>query len=53
MGEQGITPPNGLSVLVIDDDDSLRRSLCLNLEVANYLPRAATNGIEALEILAN
>jgi two-component system response regulator AtoC len=53
MDEQAITPARGLAVLVIDDDDSLRRSLCLNLELANYSVRGATNGLEALEILAN
>jgi len=53
MDEQTATSPNGLSVLVIDDDDSLRKSLCLNLEVANYSVRGASDGVEALEILGN
>ncbi|MBX7136349.1 MAG: sigma-54 dependent transcriptional regulator [Oligoflexia bacterium] len=40
-----------LSVLVIDDDQAVRSSLCLNLEQAHYAPRGVESGVRALELL--
>ena len=36
------------TVLVIDDEDAVRESIALLLEIAGYLVLAASNGVEAL-----
>jgi len=41
------------SILVVDDDASVRKSLARVLTAENYLTLLARNGKEALEILAN
>jgi len=41
------------SVLVIEDDQGIRETLRLALEVEGYLVYTATNGKEALELLSN
>ena len=41
----------GLSVLVVDDEESLRSSLLLNLDAAGYLVRGASTGKEALSLI--
>jgi two-component system response regulator AtoC len=41
----------GLSVLVIDDDESLRDAIVINLELAGYSVRPMADGLTALEIL--
>ena len=41
------------SILVVDDDPSVRKSLARVLTAENYLTLLARNGKEALEILAN
>jgi two-component system response regulator AtoC len=43
----------GLSVLVVDDDRSLRSSLLLNLEAAGYLVQASATGAEALDLIGH
>lgn len=40
-----------LSVLVVDDDQSVISSLCLNLERSDYTTRAASSGAEAIKLL--
>jgi len=42
----------GLSVLVIDDDESVRDSIVVNLELAGYAVRPMSDGVSALELLA-
>ncbi|MCB0331988.1 MAG: sigma-54-dependent Fis family transcriptional regulator [Bdellovibrionales bacterium] len=42
-------PP--LSVLIVDDEESLRRSLALNLQVHGYTVTESSNGTQALEVL--
>lgn len=42
---------SGLSVLVIDDDESLRESIVANLEVAGYAVRPIGDGLSALALL--
>jgi len=44
-------PSPTLSVLVVDDDESLRLSIVTSLEVAGYPVQAAGSGTEALAIL--
>lgn len=46
---QGSAPR--LGVLVVDDDDGVRESLCWILEDAGYRVDSAANGCEALELL--
>lgn len=46
------TESSGLSVLVIDDDDSLRDSIVVNLELAGYTVQPMSDGVSALQVLA-
>mgnify|MGYP000562328154 CR=1 FL=1 len=39
------------TILVIDDEAGLRRSLCAYLEDLNYDTLTASNGLEGLEVL--
>lgn len=39
-------------IMVVDDDDEIRKVLCLVLEKAGYRARAAINGEEALTLAA-
>jgi CheY-like chemotaxis protein len=41
----------GPRILVVDDDDDIRKLVCLVLELEGYLGVPASNGIEALQIL--
>ena len=43
----------GALVLVVDDNDLVRRSLCAMLQVEGHVPLAAASGREALEIYAD
>lgn len=53
MNERGA--PSGdaavLSILVVDDDASVRESIVTTLEVAGYLVRATDDGLAALELI--
>jgi two-component system OmpR family response regulator len=40
-----------VNLLVVEDNESLRKLMCIHLERAGYKPYEAGNGIEALEIL--
>lgn len=40
-------------ILVVDDDDELRASICDELLAAGYVTRDTASGLEALEILEN
>lgn len=44
--------PEGLSILVVDDDSTLRSALMLNLGVAGYLVQGAGSGAEATRLLS-
>jgi CheY-like chemotaxis protein len=39
-------------VLVVDDDDNIRRLICINLELAGFEVDTARDGLEALERVA-
>lgn len=39
------------TILVIDDDDDLRETVCMLLKLAGYRVTAASNGREALDLL--
>ncbi|MDC0358120.1 sigma-54 dependent transcriptional regulator [Oligoflexia bacterium] len=51
MVAQAVAPQGSLSVLVVDDDNTLRRSIVLNLQVANYAVRDVSTAQEGLDIL--
>jgi len=42
---------SGPRILVVDDDDDIRKLVCLVLELEGYSGVPASNGIEALQIL--
>jgi len=42
-----------LSVLIVDDDENLRSSIALNLDLAGYAVKTSEGAIEALQVLAN
>ncbi len=42
-----------MNILVIDDDASLRHTLCVSLEVLGHKAAEASDGIQALELLAH
>jgi len=44
--------PDGLSILVVDDDSTLRSALTLNLGAAGYLVQGAGSGAEATRLLS-
>jgi two-component system response regulator AtoC len=44
--------PDGLSILVVDDDTTLRSALTLNLGAAGYLVQGAGSGAEATRLLS-
>ena len=44
--------PEGLSILVVDDDSTLRSALTLNLGAAGYLVQGAGSGAEATRLLS-
>src|SRR5689334_9924728 len=48
-GACGMTPQN--TILIVDDEDRLRRSLSLILQKENYRVEAAANAEEALDFL--
>ena len=43
----------GTSILVVDDEESLRITLAANLELSGFEVVEAANGTQALEILEN
>ena len=45
--------PTKASLLVVEDEDSLREALKLNLELENYEVTVATNGPQALKMVKN
>ena len=52
MLDDSFASENSLSVLIIEDEDSLQRALCLNLERCNYSCTAVSLAKEALKIIA-
>jgi len=51
--ENGAAASSSVWVLIVDDDEHIREKLCELVEMAGCKARAATNGAEALEILAD
>lgn len=47
-----VTDGDGRRVLVVDDEDSLRKTIAMVLESRNYRVQTASNGAEALAVLA-
>lgn len=43
----------GLHILVVDDEDDVREVLCATLRHLEHLPKAASSGTQALEILSD
>ncbi|MFQ6102912.1 MAG: sigma-54-dependent transcriptional regulator, partial [Candidatus Glassbacteria bacterium] len=50
-GKEGTSPEDKKVVLVVDDDDNLRRSVEISLKKEGYRTLLASNGDEAIEIL--
>ncbi|GAV19249.1 two-component system, cell cycle sensor histidine kinase and response regulator CckA [Mariprofundus micogutta] len=48
-----VTEGNGETILIVDDEEIVRRSNSEILESINYNVRVASNGLEAVEIIAN
>src|SRR3954470_12972019 len=49
---QHSTSMPGKTVLVVDDHDTIRQTICRMLEAGGFTVRTATNGVEALDRLS-